>query len=44
VQLPTGFEVYDPKVKEKITNGESGTTGSKQYDYLIIPRMPAITK
>ena len=40
VQLPTGFEVYDPKVKEKITNSEGGTSGSKQYDYLIIPRLP----
>lgn len=40
VQLPNGFEVYDPKVKEKINNGESGISGSKQYDYLIVPRMP----
>jgi hypothetical protein len=25
IQLPEGFEVYDPKVKEKISNGESGS-------------------
>ncbi|HUM46550.1 MAG TPA: BatD family protein [Chitinophagales bacterium] len=40
VQLPSGFEVYDPKVKENINNGVSGISGSKQYDYLIIPRLP----
>ncbi|HYV91813.1 MAG TPA: BatD family protein [Chitinophagales bacterium] len=40
VQLPSGFEVYDPKVKEHITNSESGMSGSKQYDYLIVPRQP----
>ncbi|MEO6166911.1 MAG: BatD family protein, partial [Chitinophagales bacterium] len=40
VQLPNGFEVYDPKVKENINNGAAGISGSKQYDYLLIPRMP----
>ncbi len=40
LQLPPSFEVYDPKVKENITNGAAGITGSKQYDFLIIPRQP----
>lgn len=40
LQVPDGFEVYDPKVKEKIANSESGINGSKQYDYLLIPRLP----
>jgi len=40
VKLPSAFEVYDPKTKENITNGPAGLTGSKQYDYLIIPRQP----
>jgi len=40
LKLPSAFEVYDPKTKENITNGASGLTGSKQYDYLIIPRQP----
>ncbi|MBX2904292.1 MAG: protein BatD [Chitinophagales bacterium] len=39
-QLPDGFEVYDPKLKESITNNEGGFSGSKQYDFLIIPRQP----
>jgi BatD DUF11 like domain len=40
LNLPSAFEVYDPKVKENITNSPAGTTGSKQYDFLIIPRQP----
>lgn len=38
--LPDGFEVFDPKVKEEVANTPSGMTGSKQYDYLIIPHQP----
>jgi hypothetical protein len=40
LNLPSAFEVYDPKVKENITNSPAGLTGSKQYDFLIIPRQP----
>jgi hypothetical protein len=40
LELPSGFEVYDPKVKEQIATGVSGLTGSKQFDFLIIPRLP----
>lgn len=40
VTMPEAFEVYDPKVKENISNGAAGLTGTKQYDYLIIPRKP----
>ncbi len=40
LKLPSAFEVYDPKTKENITNGAAGLTGSKQYDYLVIPRQP----
>lgn len=37
LNLPENFEVYDPKLNENIkTNG--GVSGSKTYDYLIIPR------
>lgn len=40
LKLPEAFEVYDPKVKESISNSSAGMSGTKQYDYLIIPRMP----
>ncbi len=39
-ELPDGFEVFDPKVKDDVTSSASGVSGSKQYDYLIIPRQP----
>ncbi len=38
--FPQEFEVYDPKTKENISNGVAGMSGTKQYDYLIIPRQP----
>lgn len=38
--FPQEFEVYDPKTKENISNGAAGMSGSKQYDYLLIPRQP----
>ncbi len=38
--FPDEFEVYDPKTKESITNTADGMSGTKQYDYLVIPRQP----
>lgn len=38
--FPEEFEVYDPKIKESIANGITGMSGTRQYDYLIIPRQP----
>ncbi len=40
LKFPPEFEVYDPKIKENISNGAAGMSGTKQYDYLIIPRQP----
>ena len=40
LKFPTEFEVYDPKTKENIANGADGMSGTKQYDYLLIPRQP----
>jgi hypothetical protein len=39
-QFPDGFEVFDPKVKDDVTNSEAGMSGSMEYDYLIIPHQP----
>jgi len=39
-QMPDGFEVFDPKVKDDVSSTASGVSGSKQYDYLVIPRQP----
>jgi hypothetical protein len=38
INFPEDFETYDPKIKENITVGTNGVSGSKSFDYLIIPR------
>jgi len=38
INFPEDFEVYDPKISEKITAGTSDVSGSKTFDYLVIPR------
>lgn len=37
-ELPSAFEIYDPELKEKIAVNGAGMSGSKTYDYLLIPR------
>jgi hypothetical protein len=39
LKLPESFESYEPKTNENISNS-GGVSGSKTYDYLIIPREP----
>ena len=38
LNLPPDFEVYDPKVTENIRSGSTGSSGTKTFEYLIIPR------
>ncbi len=38
IVFPPDFEVYDPKVSKKSKNTANGISGSKTYEYLIIPR------
>jgi len=38
INFPEDFETYDPKVKDNITTAATGVSGSKTFDYLIIPR------
>jgi hypothetical protein len=38
INFPEDFEAYDPKTKENITSNANGVSGSKTFDYLIIPR------
>jgi hypothetical protein len=39
-EMPEGFEVFDPKIKDDVSNSANGVSGTKQYDYLVIPRQP----
>ncbi|MBE0675069.1 MAG: protein BatD, partial [Bacteroidales bacterium] len=49
VSFPAGLEAYDPKTTTNAVSRESGTTGNRVFEYLIIPRsagdfiLPAIT-
>lgn len=38
IDFPNDFEVYDPKVIDKINVSENGMSGSREFQYLVIPR------
>ncbi len=38
IPFPDRFEVYEPKINEKITRSASGISGSKTFEYVLIPR------
>lgn len=38
LKLPPDIEVYDPKITEDIKTGTSGASGSKTFEFLLIPR------
>jgi hypothetical protein len=40
VEFPGGFEVFDPKISDKINTTIQGATGSRTFDYVAIPRGP----
>ncbi len=37
INFPEGFETYEPKINENISSN-GGISGSKTYEYLVIPR------
>ncbi len=38
IELPADFEVYDPKVSEKIDYSNDQISGSKTWEFVIVPR------
>lgn len=38
IDFPNDFEVYDPKVTDKISVSENGMSGQREFQYLVIPR------
>ncbi|KAA8481838.1 oxygen tolerance protein BatD [Arcticibacter tournemirensis] len=38
INFPADFEKYDPKITDAITMNTSGASGSRSYNYLLIPR------
>lgn len=40
VSFPTDFEVYDPKITDDVRVTSRGVSGSRTFEYLVIPRNP----
>ena len=40
VQIPADFEQYDPKETENITRQSGAISGSKTFEYVLVPRFP----
>ena len=40
LDLPPDFETYDPKISDKISVNGTGMSGSREFQYLLIPRHP----
>ncbi|MGM0550236.1 MAG: BatD family protein [Bacteroidota bacterium] len=40
IDFPPDFEVYDPKITLNVKNTDSGTIGTKIFEYVLIPRFP----
>ena len=41
-EIPPDFEQYPPKVTDMINRGQSRITGSKTFEYLLLPRYPGL--
>ena len=44
LNFPESFEVYDPETKNKLRVNDGGVSGSKTYNYLLIPRETGVYK
>ncbi len=42
VDFPSGIEVYDTKISNNSSRGSGGASGSKQFEFPIIPRGPGV--
>src|SRR5512143_2207914 len=42
VEFPPDFEQYSPKVSDNISRGGDRITGSKTFEYLVLPRYPGL--
>lgn len=40
IEFPSDFEIYDPKINDNIKTTINGVNGSREFDYLVIPRHP----
>jgi len=40
ITFPADFEAYDPKVSDNVSASDGGISGTKSYEYILIPRNP----
>ena len=40
IGFPSDFEVYDPKVSDNVSTTGGGISGTKSFEYILIPRNP----
>ena len=43
IDIPPGFEAFPPEVSERIDRTDRGVSGSRRYEYVLIPRVPGIS-
>lgn len=44
IPFPKDFEVYDPKTTDRFSTSSGALTGSREFEYLIIPRHAGVYK
>lgn len=44
IQIPPDFEAYPPKLSESIKRTGTAISGSKTYEYVLVPRNPGLQK
>ncbi len=38
IDFPQGMEVYEPRIDDKITKGDNGLSGSRTFEWIVIPQ------
>ena len=42
VEIPPGFEAFPPEVTERVDRTDAGVSGTRTYDYVLVPRVPGV--
>ena len=42
VVIPPGFEAFPPEVNERVDRTDAGLSGTRTYDYVLVPRVPGV--
>ena len=42
LEIPPGFEAFPPEVDERIDRTDAGVSGTRTYEYVLVPRVPGV--